>query len=96
MPQLSTRLPWDLANTRWASILNPILALPILNGNMIEAIDLIANKPQAINHLLQETPQGWFITDNTANAVVWRTRDFNPLTITLESSADTTINIWVF
>lgn len=96
MPFLSTKLPWDLANTRWASVLNPILALPILNGNMIEEINLVASTPQTINHLLQQTPTGWFITDNTANAVIWRTRDFNPLTITLESDADTTIAIWVF
>lgn len=96
MAFLSTKLPWDLANTRWASILNPILALPILNGNTIENIELIASTPKTINHLLQQTPQGWFLIDNTANAVIWRTRDFNPLTLTLESDANTVISIWVF
>lgn len=96
MEQLSTKLPWELANTRWASTLNPLLAIPFLNGLEIDAIKLIANKPQAINHLLQRTMQGWFILDNIANTVIWRTQPFNDLTLTLESSANTTVSIWVF
>ncbi len=96
MAQLSTKLPWELANTKWAGTLNPIIALPILSGNQIDEIRLIANTPQAINHLLQRRPQGWIITDNTANTVVWRTQPFTDTTLTLESSANTTLNIWVF
>lgn len=96
MAFLSPKLPWELAQTRWASTLNPFLALPILNGNMIVDIDLTASTPRAINHLLQRMPQGWVLTDNTANAVIWRAADFNNFAITLESSADTTISIWVF
>lgn len=96
MQSLSRKLPWDLAQTKWASVLNPIIALPMLAGNMIEDINLEMNTAMAVNHLLQRMPQGWFLMDNTANAVVWRTADFNNLTLTLESSADTTISIWVF
>jgi hypothetical protein len=96
MSQLSTKLPWDLAQTKWASTINPVLALPILNGGMIEAVNLTANVPRAINHLLQRLPQGWMLTDNRKNAVVWRSADFNDLTLTLTASADTTISFWVF
>ncbi len=96
MAQLSTKLPWELAQTKWSSILNPIIALPFLSGNMIEGIALTATTPKAVNHLLQRKPQGWFVIDNTANAVIWRSASFNDLTITLESDANTTINIWVF
>lgn len=96
MSQLSTKLPWELANTKWASILNPILALPMLNGNQIIGINLIATTPQAINHLLGRMPLGWFLTDNTANAVIWRTQAFNQFSIILESDADTTISFWIF
>lgn len=96
MAQLSTKLPWELANTKWASILNPILALPILNGNQIDSVTLVANVPQAINHLLGRMPQGWFLTDNTANAVIWRTQAFNQFSVTLESSATTTVSFWIF
>lgn len=96
MALLSTKLPWDLAQTRWPSIINPMLSLPILNGNMISNINLIANKPQVINHLLQKMPQGWFLTDNTANTVIWRTAVFNNTTISLESTSDTIISFWIF
>lgn len=96
MTALSPKLPWELAQTKWSGTLNPIIALPILNGNMITGINLIANKAQAINHLLQRMPQGWFLTDNTADTVVWRTLAFTQLTLTLESSVNTTISIWVF
>ncbi len=93
---LSQKLPWELAQTKWSATLNPIIALPILNGNQLSNIRLIANTPKAINHLLQRPPQGWFLTDNSANSVVWRTIAFNQLTITLESSADTLISFWIY
>lgn len=96
MNLLSSNLPWSLANPKWAQSINPILSLPIINGNIITGILLVANTPQAVNHLLQRTPQGWFLTDNSADSVVWRASPFNQLTLTLESSADTTISIWVF
>jgi hypothetical protein len=93
---LSTKLPWDLAQPRWASELNPILALPILAGNQVESIPLKANVPKAINHLLQRTPQGWFLTDIISDATVWRSAIFTTTTITLTSSADTTIDLYIF
>lgn len=96
MALLSTKLPWDLAQTKWSSTLNPIISLPILQGNQIADIALIASTPKVINHLLQRMPQGWFLVDNTANAVVWRAQPLNNLNITLESSADTTISIWIY
>lgn len=96
MALLSPKLSWDLANPRWASLLNPVLSLPILQGNQINDISLKASTPLVINHLLQRLPQGWFLTDNIANAVVWRTASFNKNTLTLEASADTVISIWVF
>lgn len=96
MAFLSPKLPWELAQTKWPSVLNPIIALPFLNGNSITNITLAANVATNINHLLQRMPQGWFLTDNTANATIWRTKAFTQLTLVLESDADTTISIWVF
>lgn len=93
---LSTRLPWDLAQTKWAAELNPFLALPILNGIQINKISLTANKPLAVNHLLDKTPQGWFLVDNTADAVVWRSAPFTKTTVTLTSNVSTTIAIWIY
>lgn len=96
MTQLSTRLEWELARTKWASQLNPILAMPILDGNQLDDIFIEAATPLAINHYLSRMQQGWILTDNTANAVVWRSQPLNKFTLTLSVSADTVISIWVF
>ncbi len=82
--------------TKWAATINPVLALPILSGNQISNVALSTTTPLAINHLLGRMPQGWLLTDNTANAVIWRAATFNQFSIVLESSADTTISFWVF
>jgi hypothetical protein len=96
MAFLSTKLPWELAQTKWASILNPIIRLPILAGNKISGIDLKATTPKPINHLLQRLPQGWFLVDKDSNANIWRTLPFTDTTITLESSADSNITLYIF
>ena len=96
MALLSTKLPWELAQTKWSSILNPIISLPIISGNQINAIGLTANVPKAINHLLQRMPQGWFLVDKTTNATIWRTVPFTTTTITLESSANTEIDLYIY
>ena len=92
---LSPKLPWELANPKWAAVLNPLLALPIVNGNAVSAT-LTGSTPQAVPHKLGRMPQGWFLIDNTTNAVVWRTQPFNATNLTLEASATTTVNLWVF
>ncbi len=93
---LSTKLPWELAQTKWASDINPILGLPILAGNQINSVSLTANVPKAINHLLQRLPQGWFLVDINANATVWRSALWTNTTLTLESSANVTISVYVY
>lgn len=94
--QLSVSLPFNLMITRWASILNPIIAIPFLSGLQIDNIILVANTPLVINHKLGRTPQGWFPVDNIAATPVFRTQSFNSSTITLEATANTTISIWIY
>lgn len=96
MNALSTKLPWEQANAKWAAQLNPLLGLPIVNGQQISGIVLAATTPLAIYHSLGQAPQGWIVVDNSANAVLWRTQPLNAKTITLEASAATTISIWIY
>ena len=98
---LSPKLDWALANPRWAAILNPIIvnvdglmAMPILGGVQLTET-LVASTPKALAHTLGYVPTGWFLVDNNANCTVWRTAWTNQ-TITLESSANTTISLWVY
>lgn len=86
----------SLMQTKWASQLNPLLSNPLNQPGFIKNVTLIANTPLAINHLLGQVQQGWFITDIDSNATVWRTQPFNKLTLTLEASANTTINLTVY
>lgn len=86
----------SLLQTTWSQQINPVLRNAILNGHPLNDIILVANTPQAINHLLSKKQQGWFITDINANASVWRTEPFNSQTLTLEADANVTISMWVY
>ena len=82
--------------TQWKGQLDPVLANAILQGNSLGTITLNANTPKPFPHGLNRMPQGWFVTDLTSQAVIWRSAAFTSQLITLESSADTTLSVWVF
>jgi len=79
--------------------LNPVLKANILNGVLVPAFALPAGTPVDINHGLGRAPQGWILVRNYASAIVWE----NPVSardavniLRLNSSADTTVALWVF
>lgn len=92
--QLSTNLPFEQMLTKWAGTLNPVLAIQMLQGTPLTNVKLLSGVPQALDHLLQRNQIGWMITDQNAAASIFRTQPFNSNTITLQSSADVTINLW--
>lgn len=79
----------------WGSAIDPVLANPLIKGNILKSISLI-NGSIVINHLLGRMMQGWFITDINAAATVYRSQQFNNLTLTLTSNAAAIVNIYVF
>jgi len=95
MATLPQKLPWEMAQTRWAQELNPVLANPILQGLQLTNVKLVSGT-NVINHLLGQTQQGWFLTDINGAATVYRSAAFNNLTLTLTSSAACTVNLWVY
>lgn len=96
MPQLSSNLPWQEANPKWAASLNPLIANLLMQGSQLGPIVLVANTPQTLNHYLGKMQTGFFPTDQNAAASIYRTQPFNAKTITLESSANVTINLWCY
>lgn len=96
MGALTTQLDWPKANPLWASKLNPVLANILIQGLQLSGIILVANTPQTINHLLGKMQTGWIVTDQNAAANIFRTQAFNATTLTLESNANVTINLWVY
>jgi len=92
---LPKKLPWETAQTIWASQIEPVLSNPVNNISMLKAITL-ASGANVINHKLGRKPQGWIITDINAAATIYRSQPFNDLTLTLTSNAVATINLGVF
>lgn len=92
---LSTKLPFTLLLTTWASQLNPFLANPVNQVSVLENV-VLKTGVNVVNHKLGETLQGWFIVDRNAAAEIYRSAPFNDLTLTLTSSAPVTVNLGVF
>jgi hypothetical protein len=93
--QLPLNLPDSLMQTKWKSLLDPILANPINDVSILENVKLI-NGVTVVNHKLGRVQQGWFLTDIQGGATIYRSTPFNNLTLTLTSSAAVTVNIGVF
>lgn len=92
---LSPKLPWELANPRWASELNPVLSNPLNNVRVLQNVQL-ASGTNVINHGLGQTQQGWFLTDIQGAAVIYRNANFNSTTLSLHSDASVVVSIGVY
>jgi hypothetical protein len=97
MANLPLKLDIQEMQTRWASILNPIIANPILNGIELDNVQLTTGT-NVINHRLSRQMQGWFVTDINAAITYYRpdTSPFNKTTLTLVASGPARVNLWVY
>lgn len=80
---------FNMMQNRWASELNPLLALPTSTPAFLKGIVLTNQAPVVINHKLGRKPIGWVITDlvlgdPTEIITIYRTADLNDLTLTLK------------
>lgn len=95
---LSSKLPWDLANPKWAQRLNPLLANPVSNGQIISGVKVVTGS-NTINHGLAKNLQGWFVVMNNANVTFYDNQTNNQypdLTLLLIASGAATISLYVF
>ncbi|MES2347889.1 MAG: hypothetical protein V4641_10010 [Pseudomonadota bacterium] len=98
MVSLSPKLPWELANPKWAASINPLLANPLSSGAMLEGI-VVAAGDNVINHGLQRRLQGYFIVLNSAAVTYYdkqKTNQRPDLTLVLNASGAATISLYVF
>jgi hypothetical protein len=98
MSTLPQKLPLPLMQTKWASVLEPILQNPLTQGQLLTGIKLI-NGSNVINHGLGRELTGWIICGITAAAAVYDTQASNPrpnLTLQLTSNAAATASLYVF
>ena len=82
-----------------AKVVDILSAIPILDGVLLSDVELSPTAPfitsTEVEHRLGRTPLGWFVTAKDAQAVVWEvSRD--DLFLGLNTSADVTIDLWVF
>jgi hypothetical protein len=71
-----------------------IIPNPFISGVSID-IELDGTNVSEVSHGLGQVPTGWILTDKNSDCRVWRTSWSNK-TITFDSSAATTIKVWVF
>lgn len=95
---LSPKLPWELANPKWAASLNPILSNPLINGRVLSGI-VLKTGANPINHGLGEPLQGYFVILNSAAVTFYDSQSTNQrpdLTLILNASGATTVSLYVF
>lgn len=95
---LSSKLTWDQANPKWASRLNPLLANPMNNGQMLNNV-VLKSGDNVINHGLGHTLQGYLIILNNAAVTFYdkqATNSMPDLTLVLVASGAATISLYVF
>lgn len=98
MQLLPKKLSWDLAQDKWASILNPLIKNPSNNKNILKNVQLSAGT-NVINHGLGAVLQGWNPVRIRASATFYDLQDSNQmpdLTLVLVSSANVVIDLEVF
>lgn len=96
LPQFqSADRSFNMMQNQWAAQLDPFLSNPIMDGYILQNVALI-NGATTINHKLGRQMQGWFLTDVSAAATVYRSKALNPTTLTLTSNAVCTVDIYVF
>lgn len=73
----------------------PLLTNPVNNGVLLTNISL-SSGTNTIQHGLGRTMQGWMVADVTSAATIYRSAQFSSTTLTLTSSAATTVNLYIF
>jgi hypothetical protein len=82
--QLPLFLSLSQMQAKWKAILDPVLASPTINPTLVTGIALVASTPKVINTGLPSVT-GYKITDQDANAVIWRVGPKGLSTLTLQA-----------
>ncbi len=95
---LPKKQPWEMAQTTWATQLDPIIANPLTSSIILKNVSLAAGT-NVINHRLGRNLQGWNPTRIRAAATIYDLQETNQtpqLTLVLVASAPVIIDLAVF
>lgn len=88
----------SLMQTKWRSILNPVLSIPIIDGRLIQNVSLVSGD-NTINHGLGKKLQGYIVVLNNSPVTFYDKQSENQmanLTLILNASGTATVTLWVF
>ncbi len=88
----------SLLQTNWASILDPVIGLPIVDSIILKNIHL-AIGDTSVDHKLSRKLIGWIVIRQRAAASIFDYQDINKtptLTLALHSDADVIVDLLVF
>lgn len=72
---------------------------PFIKGNLVRNVSLSSASVNAVSHGLKEPVTGYIITRNSSGTLIWDTQNQNAnakLTFYLNTSANTTVDVWFF
>lgn len=95
MPNLPLAQPASSEDTRWKSLIDPVLNSVLLQGVLLKNVTLQIGI-NTINTTLGKTSQGYLIADQNAAAQIYRSQPLNDKTLTLTSDAIVTLSLWIF
>lgn len=80
-----------------ANALNPLLAIPLVDGNLISQYVLKAGSVNLVPHGLGRKPKLWFVAGQNGNNTVWETPSLTTTQfLALNTTPSTqTVNLWV-
>lgn len=89
---------FQLMQNRWASLIEPTLSNPLVQGQLLTNVTIVAGS-NVVNHKLSRPLVGWLVVRQRALASLFDTQDSNTrpaLTLLLTSSADVMVDLYVF
>ena len=81
------------------SVINPVLDSAIIDGVILEDIDLVSTGFTSVEHKLGRKPRGYLVIRKSAAQTVYEDvgdYDNRKLFIKLRASGSVTVNLWVF
>lgn len=98
MANLPQKQTLDQMQTKWASILDPVIKAPTNNASILQNVSLVAGT-NSVNHRLGRKLQGWYIVRLRAASTIYDMQDTNQtpqLTLVLNASAPVVVDLAVF
>lgn len=75
--------------------ITPVLDKAIIDGILLKDIAITTGSVDIVDHKLGRTPLGYIVVKRSANSVIWDSAT-NSRSISLNCSANVTINLWIF